>query len=116
MIQVPIEAAELGVVGAGPFGCCGKHLISKDVNMLVNVLVWKASGMRMIWGWATQAKLGRVAARNSESAVQSRPRGPATLWACAVQKDLEPEPRSGAVGMCGKGTSRDSAPGSSARA
>ena len=57
MVQVPIEASELGVVGAGPLGCCGKHLISEDVNMLVNVLVWQASGMKNDMGVGHTGKI-----------------------------------------------------------
>ena len=69
-----------------------------------------------MWGKAAQAKIGRMAARNSEGAVHSKPHGPATLWAWAVQADLEPDPKGGAAGRHGKGVSRASAPGSPARA
>ena len=49
----------------------------------------------VICGWAMHVKFGRIAPRNSDMAVQSRPKGPATLCACAVQEDLEPAPWGG---------------------
>ena len=53
-------------------------------------MAWK-----VICGWATHVKFGRMAPRNSDMAVHNRPTGPATLCAWAVQEDLEPVPWGG---------------------
>ncbi len=88
MVQVPIEASELGVVGAGSLGCCSKHLISKDVNVLVDVLVWQASGMKDDMGVGNSGKIGahgsakfrkgcaEQAQRSSHTVSLCSPRGP----------------------------------------
>ena len=39
-------------------GSSSKHLISKDVNVLVDVLVWQASGMRLDMGVGHTGKIG----------------------------------------------------------
>ena len=57
MLHVPIEALELSLVGAGSLGCSSKHLISKDVNVLVDVLVWQASGMKYDMGVGHTSKI-----------------------------------------------------------
>ena len=47
MLHVPMEALELSVVGAGSLCSSSKHLISKDVNVLMDMLVWEASGIKL---------------------------------------------------------------------
>ena len=45
MVHVPIEALELSVVGAGSLCSSSKHLIRKDINMSLDLLVRHPSGM-----------------------------------------------------------------------
>ena len=58
MVQVPVKAAELGVISASPLGSSCKHLIGQDINMLVDMLVWQASGMELDVGVGHTGKIG----------------------------------------------------------